>query len=164
MYSNGKFEILPSGPGDITVISQNNSLPDFQIVTVASLVANGEDYESELIRINGVTITDDEDWPFDGNYGNGYITDDGGTSLVILRIDSDTGIDEEPEPADPFNVQGIGGQYNDYQILPRYYTDFSPAGAVPPTIGSIAFEPSSPTEADEYQQLSRMMEPLPVQP
>ena len=45
---NGKFEIVPSGTSDITIISQNNPLPTFQVITVASLVANGEDYESEF--------------------------------------------------------------------------------------------------------------------
>jgi predicted extracellular nuclease len=144
---NGKFEIVPSGASGFTIISQNNPLPAFQVITVASLVANGEDYESELIRINGASITSGS-WPTSSSV-NLDISDDGGTSTVTMRIDSDMDIIGNPEPADPFNVQGIAGQYNDYQILPRYYTDFSPAGAVPPTIGSIAIEPSSPTEADD---------------
>jgi hypothetical protein len=41
-----------------------------------------------------------------------------------MRIDSDMDIIGNPEPAAPFDVQGIAGQYNDYQILPRYYSDF----------------------------------------
>ena len=144
---NGKFEIVPSGASDITVISQNNPLPNFQIITVATLVANGEDYESELIRINDASITSGS-WPTSGS-ANLDISDDGGTSTVAMRIDSDMDIIGNPEPAAPFNVQGIAGQFTDYQILPRYYTDFSSAGASAPSIGSIAFEPSSPTEADD---------------
>ena len=31
---NGKFEIVPSGAGDITVISQNNSLPDLSLIHI----------------------------------------------------------------------------------------------------------------------------------
>ena len=143
---NGKFEIVPSGASGFTIISQNNPLPAFQVVTVASLVANGEDYESELIRINSASITSGS-WPTSSS-ANLDISDDGGTSTVIMRIDSDMDIIGNPEPADPFNVQGIIGQYNDYQILPRYYTDFSPAGAVAPTIADITMDPTSPTDED----------------
>ncbi len=119
---NGKFEIVPSSEDDITVISSSNDLPAFQVVTVANYVANGEDYESELIRINSASITSGT-WPT-GSSANLTISDDGGTSTVIMRIDSDMDIIGNPEPAAPFDVQGIAGQYNDYQILPRYYSDF----------------------------------------
>ena len=119
---NGKFEIVPSSEDDITVISSSNDLPAFQVVTVANYVANGEDYESELIRINSASITSGT-WPT-GSSANLTISDDGGTSTVIMRIDSDMDIIGNPEPAAPFDVQGIVGQYNDYQILPRYYSDF----------------------------------------
>jgi hypothetical protein len=120
---NGKLEIIPADANDITLISQNNSLPAFQVVTVANFVANGEDYESELIRINGASITSGT-WPTDGS-ANLTISDDGGTSTVIMRIDSDMDIIGNTEPTAPFDVQGIAGQYNDYQILPRYYSDLN---------------------------------------
>jgi hypothetical protein len=120
----GKLEIVPADANDITVISQNNPLPAFQVITVASLVANGEDYESELIRIYGASITSGS-WPTSSS-ANLDISDDGGTSTVTMRIDSDMDIIGNPEPAAPFGVQRITGQFNDYQILPRYYTDFNP--------------------------------------
>ncbi len=145
---NGKIELVPSSASDITVISAGNSLPAFQDVTVAAFVANGEDYESELIKINNASITSGS-WPGDGSSASLTISDDGGTSTVTMRIDSDTDIDGQTQPQEPFNVQGIAGQYNDYQILPRYYTDFSPAGAVSPTIASITMTPSAPNEADD---------------
>jgi len=151
---NGKFEIVPSGASGITIISQNNSLPAFQVITVASLVANGEDYESELIKISNALISSGS-WPSGGESSNLTITDDAGTSTVTMRIDSDTDIDGQTQPQEPFNVQGIAGQFtysdpptDDYQILPRYYTDFSPAGAVAPTIADITMDPTSPTDED----------------
>ncbi|SVA44504.1 uncharacterized protein METZ01_LOCUS97358, partial [marine metagenome] len=151
---NGKFEIVPSGASGITIISQNNSLPAFQVITVASLVANGEDYESELIKISNALISSGS-WPSGGESSNLTITDDAGTSTVTMRIDSDTDIDGQTQPQEPFNVQGIAGQftYSDpptdgYQMLPRYYTDFSPAGAVAPTIADITMDPTSPTDED----------------
>ena len=124
---NGKLEVIPDNADDITVISQNNSLPAFQVITVADLIAYGENYESELIRINNVSITSGT-WPTSGSVTLS-ISDDGGTSTGNMRIDSDMDIIGNPEPADPFNVQGIAEQWNDYQINPRYYTDFNPSSS-----------------------------------
>ena len=148
---NGKFEIVPSGAGDITVISSGNDLPAFQVVTVADFLAGAENYESELIRINSASITsygESGAWPTNSSE-NLTISDDGATSTVTMRIDSDMDIIGNPEPADPFSVQGIVGQFTDYQILPRYYTDFSSTGVIPPTIAGVTINPSSPTEADD---------------
>ncbi|MEC9106312.1 MAG: lamin tail domain-containing protein, partial [Candidatus Neomarinimicrobiota bacterium] len=128
---SGKTEVIPSSADDITIISQNNDLPDFQVITVADYVANAEDYESELIKINAVSITDGS-WPTAVS-SNLTISDDGGNSTVTMRIDSDMDIIGNDEPEAPFDVRGIAGQYDStdpydsgYQILPRYYTDFIP--------------------------------------
>lgn len=145
---NGKIELVPANASDITIVSQNNPLPAFQDVTVAIFVANGENYESELIRINNATITSGT-WPSSGSSANLTISDDGGTSTVTMRIDSDMDIDGQPQPQQPFNVQGIAGQYNTYQILPRYYTDFTVAGAISPTIANVTIAPLAPTDADD---------------
>ncbi|SVD17037.1 uncharacterized protein METZ01_LOCUS369891, partial [marine metagenome] len=123
----GKLEVIPDNADDITVISQNNSLPAFQVITVADFIAYGENYESELIRINDVSITSGT-WPTSSSVTLS-ISDDGGTSTGNMRIDSDFDIIGNPEPAGLFDVQGIVGQYNDYQILPRYYTDFNPSSS-----------------------------------
>jgi len=126
---NNKIQIWPGIAADITVISSNNPLPAFQVVTVANFVANGEDYESELIRINGVSITSGT-WPTAGSSSSLMVSDDGGTSVVMLHIDSDTDIDGNSQPSSPFDVQGDAGQYyNDYQLRPRYYTDFNPTSS-----------------------------------
>ena len=68
-----------------------------------------------------------------------------------MRIDSDTDIDGQPQPQSPFNVQSIGSYYpgEGYRIQPRYYTDFSPAGAVAPTIADVTMDPTAPTDADD---------------
>jgi hypothetical protein len=62
---------------------------------------------------------------------------EGGTSSVTMRIDGDTDIDGNSEPSSPFDVQGYGAQYNDFQIWPRYYTDFNPGGSSGIDDGSI---------------------------
>ncbi|MDP6260923.1 MAG: lamin tail domain-containing protein [Candidatus Marinimicrobia bacterium] len=124
---NGKFEVAITGSQDITVLGTAD-LPEPQIITVAELTVNGEEYESELITIQNVNLYEG-DWPDEGVAINLIITDDNGASTVIMRIDSDTEIDGSPEPSWPQHVTGVGGQYsNDYQILPRFITDFEPAG------------------------------------
>ncbi|MFQ6606651.1 MAG: DUF5689 domain-containing protein, partial [Fidelibacterota bacterium] len=146
---NGKLEIVPATDADVTVLNSGNPLPDFQVVTVATFVANGEDYESELIRINGASIVSGT-WPTGGGSVNLTISDDGGTSTVTMRIDSDTDIIGNPDPGDPFDVQGIAGQYNDYQILPRYYSDFNPDTYVSaPDITDITLNPSAPADGQD---------------
>jgi len=145
---NGKLEIVPATDADVTVLNSGNPLPDFQVITVATFVGNGEDYESELIRINGASIVSGT-WPTGGGSVNLTISDDGGTSTVTMRIDSDTDIIGNPEPSDPFDVQGIAGQYNDYQILPRYYSDFNPDSYVSaPDISNITLNPSAPADGE----------------
>jgi len=73
---NGKFEIVPGSASDITIISSGNPLPAFQDVTVATFVANGENYESELIKISNASIVSGT-WPAGGST-NLTISDDGG--------------------------------------------------------------------------------------
>ncbi|NOZ07474.1 MAG: T9SS type A sorting domain-containing protein [FCB group bacterium] len=122
---NGKMEIVPAGIDDITVLGPAD-LPAVQTITVSDLANNGEDYESELIRIENVSVTSG-DWPLEGSSANLTITDDG-VSEVTMRIDSDTELDGSDEPVWPSHVTGVGGQYNSYQLMPRYVTDFVPTG------------------------------------
>ncbi len=99
--------------------------PAPQVVTVAQV---GEATEGELIRINGVSV-------FEGTIpeigsGNLTITDDGGTSLLELRIDGDTDIPGSNTPTGTFDVIGLASQFDSwvplssgYQILPRGAAD-----------------------------------------
>jgi DNA/RNA endonuclease YhcR with UshA esterase domain len=130
---NGLMEIVPSGEDDITILSSGNDTPDAQEVTVATLLTDGEDYESEIIVIDNVSITSGT-WPGEGSSANLTISDDNETSTITMRIDSDTDIDGQTQPQSPFIVTAVIGQYNDYQVQPRYYTDFVAVGAVVPTI------------------------------
>ncbi len=145
---NGLMEIVPSGADDITILSSGNDTPDAQEVTVATLLTDGEDYESEIIVIDSVSITSGT-WPDEGSSANLTITDDNETSTITMRIDSDTDIDGQTQPQEPFIVTAVIGQYNDYQVQPRYYTDFAAVGAVVPTIADISIDPEAPTDADD---------------
>ena len=106
---NGKFEVLVSSENDLAVMGQG-TLPEAQLVTVSDLSINGETYESELITIQSVTVTDGV-WPSEGSSENLTIVD-GGSGTATMRIDSDTEIDGTAEPSWPANVTGVAGQYD----------------------------------------------------
>ncbi|GAB4176724.1 MAG: hypothetical protein Kow00108_12120 [Calditrichia bacterium] len=124
---NGKLELVPDNTDDITFIG--NATPVVpQEVTLAQILSDPEGYEGKLVIVRNVS-------KLSGNWGgnsNLEVSDDGGTTVLTLRIDRDTDIDENTEPAWPQDVTAIVGQYDGsvpydggYQILPRRYTDFS---------------------------------------
>ncbi len=88
-----------------------------------------ESLEGRLIRIDGATVFAGS-IPEAGN-GNLTITDDGGVSLLTLRVDGDTDIPGADTPTQAFDVIGIASQFDPgfpftsgYQILPRERSDF----------------------------------------
>ncbi len=88
-----------------------------------------EDTESRLVTINNLTYVNISQWEGDGGGFNVELTD--GTNIYDMRIDNDTELSSMPAPTAPFNLTGIGGQFDSeapfdsgYQILPRYLDDF----------------------------------------
>ena len=125
---NGKFELVISSVDNVENFGPG-AIPDVQVITVAQLSSNGEEYESELIMIEDVTVVSGE-WPAEGDFANLTIVDDGATTAT-MRIDNDTDIDGSPEPVWPANVTGVGSQYDYdppydefYQLIPRFVSDF----------------------------------------
>ena len=109
----------------IVVISTNTVLPAPIITT-----ALDESTESQLIRVNNVSVIDPMQWT---NAGSGFsvdITD--GSNTYQLRVDADIAdVYNAPCPVGIFDVIGIGGQFDPnaphnsgYQFLPRYLADF----------------------------------------
>jgi DNA/RNA endonuclease YhcR with UshA esterase domain len=122
----------------IVVLDSNKMIPPPMMVSML-----GETTESELIMLEKVMLTDTSQWPLAGSSANVEITN--GIDTFVMRIDSDTDIDGTPFPTMPFNVIGIGGQYDynspfdeGYQIFPRYLSDIMVI--IPPpmyTIGQV---------------------------
>ncbi len=151
---NGKFEIVPSTPEDVVVVSSGNDLPEFQVLTIAQILGDGEAYESELVRVDSATIVSGS-WPNSGSDSNLDIMDPSGSTMT-MRIDKDTDVDENAQILGYFNLQGIVGQYDSsepydegYQVFPRFYTDFEQIGDPSPQITDIVRDPASPTPADD---------------
>lgn len=120
---NGLLEIIPDS---IALASTGNTLFDPTVITVMD-----EEGESQLVRVNGVTMVDPSQWAGDGSSYNVEITD--GTNNFVLRIDSDSEVASMAAPTGSFDVIGIGGQFDNespftegYQIFPRFNSDIIP--------------------------------------
>ncbi len=109
----------------IVVVSTNAALPTPVVIT-----ALDESTESQLIRMNDVTVVNPTQWT---NAGSGFTVDvTDGVNTIQLRIDADVAdVYNAPCPVGTFDVVGIGGQFDNsaphnsgYQFLPRYLADF----------------------------------------
>ncbi len=111
-------------PDTLWLVSSGNTL--FPPVTISGPI--DESHESELIRIENLTITDPTQWTGSGSGFNVDVTD--GTNTYTMRIDDATDLYAMPAPDYTFHLTGIGGQFDNqgacddgYQIFPRYAAD-----------------------------------------
>ncbi|MCF7804131.1 MAG: lamin tail domain-containing protein [Candidatus Marinimicrobia bacterium] len=116
---NGNNQLMPVENEFVTVLGSNASLPDTQVITIGEM---GEGYENQVIRIERVTMVEEpSEWPESG-YKNLHITD--GTDTLVMHIDGDTEALTAAPPTGKFTITGVAGQYYDYQIRPRFHSDF----------------------------------------
>ena len=112
-------------PSNIELISSGNALVDPAVVTGPM----SEIHESELIRVDNVTLVDPSQWSDSGSF-NFDVTD--GVNTWAVRVDSDTNIAGTEAPTGALSITGLGGQFSNndclsgYQILPRYIEDITP--------------------------------------
>ncbi len=129
---NGMTEFRPD---TILKNSTNNSLLTPTIVSSLS-----EQTESKLVKINNLHFVDPAEWTT-GVGGSGFnvraVSDLQPQDTILIRIDHDVETYNSPAPPEPFNVTGIGGQFDNtspytsgYQILPRYNPDINTLTAV----------------------------------
>ncbi|MCK6692970.1 MAG: lamin tail domain-containing protein [Thermoanaerobaculia bacterium] len=123
---NGLLQIFPDA---VIKVSENNPLLTPEDVTVHS-----EETESALIRIKNLRYVDPAQW-LTGT-GTGFsvfmVSDDHPFDTIQVRIDNDINLFNEAAPPAPFDLTGIGGQFDSslpytggYQIAPRYKEDIS---------------------------------------
>lgn len=119
---NGLTQIQPD-----TVILVSQSQPLFPATVVTQL---NEATESQLVQIENLTLVDPAQWINSGTGFNVEVTN--GTHTFQMRIDDNVDIFGTSPPTGPFNLIGIGGQFDSsspfdegYQILPRYLSDIN---------------------------------------
>jgi hypothetical protein len=121
---NGVLEIELTA--DFTMTG-NNSVQAPQVVTIADYNANHDDYESELIKFENVTIDGNGDTTFQSS-SNYNVTD--GTDTVVLRTNF-YDLVGETIPTTAVNITGVGAEYNGTaQIFPRDINDIEAAQAI----------------------------------
>ena len=124
---NGLLEIIPD---TVWMVSADNALFDPTLVTELN-----ESTESQLIKLENLTLVDPAEWTNSGSGFNVNVTD--GTNTYVMRVDNDVDVYGTPAPTQAFNLTGIGGQFDSsspytegYQIFPRYLTDIDLIDAV----------------------------------
>ncbi|OZC01320.1 T9SS type A sorting domain-containing protein [Rubricoccus marinus] len=127
-----------------TVVSQGDA-PDAQEVTLQELIDNGEQYESELVQVSGLTTASTGTFAAGTSY---EVTDVSATLTDGLRIPNadDTAIDGTDIPSGAFTATGIVGQFTPssnpdpaagYQVLVIASGDVE---ADTPPVGGFTFE------------------------
>lgn len=116
---NNLLQIAKS-PINITIVEQGVDLPEPKIIEISEV---GEEFESQLIKIENVEFIETGNFMGGGASGNFTITD--GENELIFRIGSSSHpLVGEPIPSDSYNITGFVGQFgNDYQISPRTLDD-----------------------------------------
>lgn len=150
---NGLTELQPVS--SFTKLDSNKTVTP-RVVTCSQIRLNGEDYEGQLIRINGVTAVHNTSgqnvttWSTSGSGTNYRILV--GNDSVEIRIYSSTNIANSPVPSFPFDVIALTSQFDasspytsGYQILPRSLSDFIITGGSGPLLSSITYTNILPT-------------------
>jgi hypothetical protein len=110
-YFSGLFQLESVSEGRLTeVLSSGNELPAPDTISLGEVTDNGEEYESELIRVENFAIDDGGDQQFQA--GTNYtISNSSGES--VLRIPGGSALvgEDIPEGA---NFQGVLGQFNNF--------------------------------------------------
>ncbi|MBK9335670.1 MAG: lamin tail domain-containing protein [Lewinellaceae bacterium] len=123
---NGLLQILPDA---LTKISANNPLITPQVVQIHT-----EDTESKLIRINKLNYVDPAQWATGTLPGFSVfmVSADHPLDTILVRIDDNVDLFNQPPLLALFDLIGIGGQFDNaapydsgYQIAPRYIPDVS---------------------------------------
>lgn len=125
---------ISDGDLDSYSVQGQGDLPTPQSVTLPELIQNGEDYESELLRIEGLRFVGAS-----GSFENGttYAVEDGDGTRIEARVQdaSETAVGGEPVPQGVFAFEGVLGQFHGeqqdanppkegYQLIPVRESDF----------------------------------------
>lgn len=138
VHFNGLTQLDFTKPGASLVKHKSGVEIDPVIVTIAQIIAqtwNGiEEIESELIRINNVSINGTGNFT-GGTSGFNYTISDP-TGTLAMRIDESVNLVGTPIPSGAVDLIGILSQYkyaapynSGYQVMPRFINDIIDDGS-----------------------------------
>jgi hypothetical protein len=133
---SGLLQINGDDLSSYSVVSQGNP-PEPQTVTLSDISApDGEDYMSELIRVEGLSFPDsDTSDAFQGGTTYTVLNSEGTEFMFRVQGSDETNIAGTPIPNGTFTYEGILGQFNvfsgvdadeGYQLLPMQASDIKP--------------------------------------
>lgn len=130
----------------LEVISRDQALPEPILLTLADIRDNGPQYESRLVRVNGITVNPagDVQWSAGSGSGKTYrITDATVTeeAVVDFRIPNavNTNLVGETIPDGPFDFVGVLGRFN--AVFQLYAVDKGDIQFVPPPMNGEYYIP-----------------------
>ncbi len=155
---NGLLQINNDDLASFTVVRQDAPPPP-QDVTLATLQTGGEDYESELVRVTGLSFTSS------GDFGNGqtYTVEDASGTSFDLRVQGsgETELGGTPIPDGSFTYEGVIGQFDPagagegFQLIPVLTTDLDASASFRfDRAFAIAQEPDAPSVTVEVRALN----------
>jgi len=138
VHFNGLTQLDFTKPGASVVIHKSGVSVQPLTVTISQILAqtwNGiEEIESELIRVNNVTINGTGNFT-GGTSGYNYTISDP-TGTLAMRIDESVNIVGTPIPSGSIDLIGILSQYkyaapynSGYQVMPRFVNDIIDDGS-----------------------------------
>ncbi|WP_026754727.1 T9SS type A sorting domain-containing protein [Sediminibacter sp. Hel_I_10] len=119
---NGILQFTPVA--NVASASSTGTTITPEVISLADFLANGETYESELIKIDNVIFDVTGQFEDNTNY-NLSATGLPGDPTTIARVTfGDEDLVGASIPTTASSVIGLGGEFNgEYQILPRYASD-----------------------------------------
>jgi hypothetical protein len=120
---NGLLQISNVPEENASVVGQGEITP--RVTTVSEILANFEDWESTLVKIEGATISGNATFA-----GSTYVDDGTGDLLMFTR--NDATFAGESVPIGTVNVTAILSQFNDRQLNMRVRADVE--GGVDPNV------------------------------
>lgn len=119
---NGLTQFTPDA-----IVKQSANNP---IVAPAVVLKPSEDTESSLIRINNLRLVNPAAWTGMGSFNVRAYSDNNPQDTILIRLDVDVEAASHPVPTEPFDLIGLGGQFDNsnpfntgYQMLPQFNAD-----------------------------------------
>jgi DNA/RNA endonuclease YhcR with UshA esterase domain len=125
----GLVELSRTDIASFTRLSRNNPVPLPKLLTLAEIAANGEKYESQLIRVDNVTISGTGTFAAATTYNITDASDQSGAVALRTGNAGDTRIIGLRIPSAPANIICVLGQFTStsptigYQLQPIDSTD-----------------------------------------